>query len=478
MKRRIRIQVDTDGEMRQIFVGFGGKIKILIFRMSHWNWTVMKTVAFYTLGCKVNQYDSAALASLFARRGYRVTDGFETVADVYVINTCTVTRAADKKSRQAIRRAVRRSPGAVVAVTGCYAQLNPAAVAEIPGVSVVVGTTGREKLVDLVEEAMSTGRQVVAVKDSFAAYEFADLPAMFATRTRAFLKIQEGCRNFCTYCIVPYARGPLRSRRPEAVLQEARRLLGAGFKELVLTGIHIGRWGMDLEPPMELAALISRILKLPGLCRLRLSSIEPKEVVPALIELMAGDARFCPHLHIPLQSGDDTVLERMGRRYTTAEYTAVVQSLRRRIPGIAITTDVMVGFPGETESAFANTVSFVRYIGFSGLHVFKFSARPGTPAADFPQQVPQAVKGARLKVMLDIGAELASAYAKRFKGRKVTVLTEGKNADGRWEGHSEHYLPVVFKAGSGLSGAIVAVMITAVKGKVLQGMIKEENSDR
>lgn len=437
----------------------------------------MKTVAFYTLGCKVNQYDSAALASLFARRGYRVEKVFEAVADVYVVNTCTVTRTADKKSRQAIRRAIRRNPGAVVVVTGCYAQLNPETVAGIPGVSVVVGTTGHEKLVDLVEEAMRTGQQVVAVEDISTACEFEELPAVFTTRTRAFLKIQEGCMDLCTYCIVPYARGPLRSRRPDAVLQEAQRLLGAGFKELVLTGIHIGHWGIDLEPPTELAELISRLLKLPGLCRLRLSSIEPKEVTPALVELMAEDARFCPHLHIPLQSGDDTVLERMGRRYTTAEYIEVVRFLRRRIPDIAITTDVMVGFPGETQAAFANTVSFVRTIAFSGLHVFKFSARPGTPAADFPHQVLEAVKEARLKVMLDTGIELTNSYAKRFKGRRVTVLVEGKNADGLWEGLSEHYLPVVFEADSA-TGSMVTVMITAIRGKVLYGVRTNETYEK
>ncbi|MEW6572505.1 MAG: tRNA (N(6)-L-threonylcarbamoyladenosine(37)-C(2))-methylthiotransferase MtaB [Bacillota bacterium] len=431
----------------------------------------MKSVALYTLGCKVNQYESAALASLFARRGYKVVEDFETVADVYVINTCTVTRTADQKSRKAVRRAVRRNPSAVVVVTGCYAQLDPEAVAGISGVDVVIGTVGRDKLVDLVEEAMTTGRQVIAVKDFPAGCEFEELPALFTSRTRAYLKIQEGCRDFCTFCVVPYARGPLRSRRPDAVLREAGRLLDAGFKELVLTGIHIGHYGIDLQTPVNLPGLISQILKLPGLCRLRLSSIEPKEVSPALVELLAEDARFCPHLHIPLQSGDDAVLQRMGRRYTAAEYREAVQSLRKRVPDIAITTDVMVGFPGETESAFTNTVSFVRSIGFSGLHVFKFSARPGTPAARFPDQVPGTVKEQRLKIMLDTGTGLAHSYAKRFQGRRVTVLVEGKNAAELWEGLSENYLPVVFKADGALSGLMVNVVITEVQGNVLHGRI-------
>jgi len=427
----------------------------------------MKAVAFYTLGCKVNQYETAALASLFARRGYRVVEDFETVADVYVVNTCTVTKTADQKSRQAIRRAIRRNPDAVVVVTGCYAQLNAETVAKIPGVGVVVGVWGREKIVDLVEEAMSAGRQVVAVQDFPARCDFEELPTLFTARTRAYLKIQEGCGDFCTYCLVPYARGPSRSRKPEAVLREARRLLDAGFKELVLTGIHLGHYGLDLQPPVSLVELIARLLELPGLGRLRLSSLEPKEVTPALVELLATKPRFCPHLHLPLQSGDDTVLRRMGRRYTTAEYQALVHFLRERVPDIALTTDVMVGFPGETEEAFARTVSFIREMAFSGLHVFKFSPRPGTPAAGFPEQVPGPEKERRLKILLAVGNELAHRFAVRFTGRVVRVLVEGRNPEGLWEGLSEYYLPVVFVAEGDWAGGIVPVEVARVEGQVL-----------
>lgn len=430
---------------------------------------VMKTVAFYTLGCKVNQYETAALASLFARRGYKVSEDFEGPADVYVINTCTVTRTADQKSRQAIRRAIRRNPDAVVVVTGCYAQVNPEAVAAIPGVDVVVGTFGRERLVDLVEEAMATGQQVVAVADFPQECRFEELPAFFTSRTRAYLKIQEGCRDFCTYCLVPYARGPVRSREPVAVLREARRLLTTGFRELVLTGTHIGLYGSDLEPPVNLAELIARILELPGLTRLRLSSIEPKEVTPALVDLMAQDRRFCPHLHIPLQSGADEILCRMGRRYTTAEYEALVTFLRERIPDVAITTDVMVGFPGETDEAFESTVTFVRRVGFAGLHVFKFSPRPGTPAATFTPQVPEVVKERRKSVLLRLSEELAHAFASRFLGRVVSVLVEGKNERGFWEGLTEHYVPVFFRAAGDLRGLVIAVRVVGVEGKFLQG---------
>lgn len=433
----------------------------------------MKAVAFYTLGCKVNQYETAALASLFARRGYRVVEDFEAPADVYVVNTCTVTKTADQKSRQAIRRAVRRNPAAVVVVTGCYAQVNPEAVAGIPGVDVVVGTRGREKLVDLVEEAVSAGRRVVAVEDFPARCEFEELPTLFSARTRAYLKIQEGCEDYCTYCLVPYARGPSRSRKPDAVLREARRLLDAGFKELVLTGIHIGRYGLDLEPPVGLAEIVARLLDLPELARLRLSSIEPGEVTPALVELMAAEPRLCPHLHIPLQSGDDAVLRRMGRRYTTADYRALVYFLCERLPEIALTTDVMVGFPGETEASFERTVVFVREIAFSGLHVFRFSPRPGTPAAGFPGPVPEPEKERRLKVLQKVGAELAHAFATRFLGRVVQVLVEGRNRENLWEGLSAHYLPVVFPAEEDLAGSVVPVGVEAVSGRVLQGIYRK-----
>lgn len=436
----------------------------------------IKAVAFYTLGCKVNQYETAALASLFARRGYRIVENFESVADVYVINTCTVTGTAAQKSRQAIRRAIRRNPEAVVVVTGCYAQVDPEAVAGIPGVDVVVGTFGREGLVDLVEEAMRTGRQVVTVREFPAGCEFEELPALFTTRTRAYLKIQEGCRDFCTFCLVPYARGPLRSRKPEAVLAEARRLLAAGFKEVVLTGIHIGLYGCDLQPPVTLAELVARVLELPGIERLRLSSLEPTEVTPELVALIARDSRFCPHLHIPLQSGDDGVLRRMGRRYTTAAYAETVHFLRAKVPEIAITTDVMVGFPGETDAAFARSVAFVRQIGFAGLHVFKFSPRPGTPAATFPDQVPEPVKEKRLRFFLEVDAALGHAFAVRFSGRMVNVLVEGKNEVGFWEGLSEHYLPVAFTGGRDLRGLIVPVQVREVKGRLLCGELLTEYS--
>ncbi|MEW6173468.1 MAG: tRNA (N(6)-L-threonylcarbamoyladenosine(37)-C(2))-methylthiotransferase MtaB [Bacillota bacterium] len=429
----------------------------------------MPTVAFHTLGCKVNQYESAAMASLFAGHGYQVVDP-GTAADVCVINTCTVTGTADQKSRQAIRRAVRQNPNAIVVVTGCYAQLAPTRIADIPGVDLVIGTTGRKEIVKLVEEAKTTGGRIIRVQDYTGDCAFEEIPALFSARTRAYLKVQEGCRDFCTYCLVPYARGPLRSRLPDAVLQEAERLLATGFKELVLTGINIGNYGIDLKPPVGLHRLIQLILQLPGVARLRLSSIEPGEVVSSLGDLMANEPRFCPHLHVPLQSGDDTVLKLMGRKYRTADYRALISRLRERMPDVSVTTDVMVGFPGETDAAFANTASFIRETGFSGLHVFKFSPRPGTPAAAFPDRVHGKEKERRLRLLLQQSRNLTEAFAARFVGRMVHVLVERMNNEGFYEGFSEHYLPVVFKKPGGVTGSVIPVKITAFDKGALTGV--------
>ncbi|RDV81286.1 tRNA (N(6)-L-threonylcarbamoyladenosine(37)-C(2))-methylthiotransferase MtaB [Ammonifex thiophilus] len=422
-------------------------------------------VAFYTLGCKVNQCDTAEMAALFARRGYQIVD-FGEPADVYVINTCVVTHTAAQKSRQAIRRAWRRNPRSLVVVTGCYAQLDPEFISSLPGVRVVAGIGAKRELPNLVEEARRSGKQLVAVGD--APYSFEDLPAYFFGRTRAFLKVQEGCRDFCTYCIVPYIRGPCRSRPLEAVLEMARHFLREGFVELVLTGTHLGLYGQDLTPPLNLAHLVERLLELPELKRLRLSSIEPLEVTPDLIELLRRDSRFCPHLHIPLQSGDDEILRRMGRRYTTAQYRELVARLREAVPDIAITTDVMVGFPGETEEAFARTEQLLRELELAGMHVFPYSPRPGTPAARFPDRVPWPEVERRLERLLLLRDELRQRYAGRFLGREVEVLLE-KVEGKQGLGLSPHYLSVIVFGPHLSPGKLVRVRVERVAEGTLYG---------
>lgn len=422
----------------------------------------------------MNQYETEAMAELFARRGYRVVP-FDSRADVYVVNTCTVTGTAAQKSRQAIRRAVRTNPEALVAVTGCYAQVAPQEIAAIPGVRVVLGTRGHGKIVELVEQAAATGVAVIAVEDIEKARTFEELPVVAARgRTRAFLKVQEGCREFCTFCIVPYARGPLRSRAPEKVLEEARALVGAGHRELVLTGTHLGLYGRDLPGGPDLAGLVARLLEIRGLVRLRLSSIEPLEVTPALLELMASSPVLCPHLHIPLQSGDDCTLARMGRRYKAAQYAAVIENIRRAVPEVGIYADVMVGFPGEDEEAFRRSYAFVASLGLAGLHVFKYSPRAGTPAAAFKEQVAPAVKQSRLETMLALDRTLRQRFAAQFLGRVVEVLVEQATRQGLATGYTPQYVRVAFQDGDAPVGEVVRVLAKKVENGIIKGTRHEK----
>ncbi|AEG16179.1 RNA modification enzyme, MiaB family [Desulfofundulus kuznetsovii DSM 6115] len=435
---------------------------------------VPRTVAVTTLGCKVNQYESAALATLFRERGYKVVD-FSEAADIYVINTCTVTHLGDRKSRQLIRRATRNNPHARVVVTGCYAQTSPEEVLSIPGVDLVVGTRDKSRIVDLVEELESRKEGPLAVvRDVFADQDYEELPVpALPSRVRAFLKIQEGCNNFCAYCIIPYARGPLRSRDPENVLAEARRLVAGGFKELVLTGIHTGAYGQDRPGGPDLAGLVECLAEIPGLVRLRLSSVEPMDITGKLVDIMATRPNVCRHLHIPLQSGDDTVLARMRRHYTTAWFRELVQRVRGCVPGIAITTDIIVGFPGETDGQFENTFNFVREMAFARLHVFKYSPRQGTEAASFPDQISAPVKEARSRRMIALGDELARSFAAKHIGREVQVLVEEELPEkaGFFAGLTDNYLRVIFPARKNPVGELVTVRVEEIEGADLKGMI-------
>lgn len=419
----------------------------------------MATVAFMTLGCKVNQEEAEALKNMFRQRGYQVVP-FNQAADVYVVHTCTVTHMGDNKSRQMIRRATRTNPKAVVAATGCYAQVSPSEVQAIPGVDLILGTRERRHLVDLVEE-IAARRSAEVLVESFAEDEpFEDLGSHSTSKSRAFLKIQEGCRKFCSYCIVPYARGPNRSLPPDRALSRAAALVKEGFHEIVLTGIHIGTYGEDLPQGTRLAGLIKSLLKMDDTFRLRLGSLDPNEVDEELLEVLTAEERVCPHFHLALQSGDNQILARMGRRYTAEQYIELVDRLRARRPGIALTTDVIVGFPGEGERQFRHTEELIRRAAMSALHVFKYSPRKGTPAAAFTDQVPDQVKETRSRRLIDLGRELGEAYAKSFVGRQLTVLIESKAAQGqRYKGHAENYLVVTLEGTPELVGSLVPVKV-------------------
>lgn len=432
----------------------------------------MPTVAFHTLGCKVNFYETEAIWRLFQTHGYRQVD-FEEEADVYVINTCTVTNTGDKKSRQVIRRAVRKNPNAVVAVTGCYAQTSPAEVLKIPGVDLVIGTQGREKLLEYVEEAKRSRMPVNAVGNIMKQREFEELSVpSFSDKTRAFLKIQEGCNNFCTFCIIPWTRGLSRSRKPDKVLEEARLLAENGYKEIVLTGIHTGGYGDDMED-YSLAKLLNDLAGIEGLHRIRISSIEASQISGEMIEVLRNNPKMCRHLHIPLQSGDDTILARMHRKYRTAQFKEKVAQIKEALPDVAITTDVIVGFPGETEAMFQNTYRFIEEIGFSELHVFPYSKRTGTPAARFTDQVPEEVKKDRVDRLLALNRKLTLQYAKRFEGEVLEVIPEGHlhddPASGLLIGYTDNYLRIAFSGSRAWFGEVCRVRLDRAGEEVCQG---------
>lgn len=433
----------------------------------------MPKVAFITLGCKVNQFETETLEGLFAARHYEIV-GFDEIADVYVINTCSVTHLGEKKSRQFIRRANRLNPAAVVAVTGCYAQIAAAEVAAIEGVDVIVGTQNRQGIVDLVESAAANHTKFNVVTSIMNASAFEEIPLLsMPSRQRAFLKIQEGCTNFCTYCIIPYTRGPLRSRPLDGLLREVRKLVAARFKEIVLTGIHLGAYGRDLIDDVTLVDAVQAVADVEGVVRIRLSSLESNEVSAEMIELLKHNAKLCHHLHLPLQSGSNRLLQSMNRSYTTAEYHNLIENIVGAVPDIAISTDVIVGFPGETEELFRETMDFVRDMKFSKMHIFPYSQRVGTPAANFPGQVPEKVKKERAHLLQVLAAEMSAQYASRFIGKTLPVLLETYN-NGSSEGHSENYLKVTVAVDDESAiGMIKNVLLTGATVDGLQGELQK-----
>ncbi len=432
-----------------------------------------KKLAVTTLGCKVNQYDTDAVVTQFLEAGYTIVD-FNEVADVYLINTCTVTNLGDRKSRQMIRRAHKNNPDAKVVVMGCLAQTTPEDVAALEGVSLVVGTNGRTQIVDALEK-LEWGEQRSLVEDIFDVSAFEDMPSLdFSGRTRATLKIQDGCNQFCTYCRVPFARGPSRSRTQPSVLEQAEQIVSRGYKEIVLTGIHLGLYGEDLQPPRTLAQISTEVANTPGLLRLRISSVDPHEITDELIELVARHSVVCRHMHIPLQSGSDAVLQRMKRNYTNDQFRSIVDKLRSLIPAIAITTDIMVGFPGETEEDFLHTMDLARDVAFSKIHVFQYSKRLGTKAARFPDQIPSRGKEDRSRRLIQIGEAMAERFHSSFIGENAEVLVEQVQGD-QAIGHTDNYIKVSFfvPAEMDMVGKIIPVHILKADAGGVFGRLSE-----
>ncbi len=423
-------------------------------------------IAIYTLGCKVNQYETAAMERELIARDHNLVP-FEGPADAYIINTCTVTAVSDKKSRQMIRRARKQSPSAVVAVCGCYPQTHPQEVRDLD-VDLIAGTGDRIKFLDLLESAAREREPVVNLDEAHRRRTFEVLPAGGLTaRTRAMLKVEDGCVNFCSYCIIPYARGPVRSLPLETTEEEVRRLRAEGYRELVVTGIEISSWGRELPGQPPLIELLETICRESGNMRVRLGSLEPRTITEAFCRRAAALPNLCPHFHLSLQSGCDATLARMNRKYDTARYKESVDLLNRYFDRPAVTTDLIVGFPGETEAEFAATLAFIRACGFAEMHIFPYSIRPGTPAAAL-EQVPKAVKESRAARASVVAEELHRAYLAACVGRTLDVLYE-QPVDGLYQGHAPNYMTVA-AAGEGLHNRVLPTRIVGVRdGGILLG---------
>ena len=427
-------------------------------------------IAIYTLGCKVNQYETQAMEQELRRRGHEVVP-FSGDADAYVVNTCSVTAVSDQKSRQMLSRARREHPQAVVAVCGCYAQTHPEDVRKLD-VDLIAGTGDRMGFLDLLEQELEDRRPMESMDRAFDRREFEVLPAGgLEGRTRAMLKVEDGCVNFCSYCIIPYARGPIRSLPLETAVRRARELDAAGYREIVLTGIEISSWGRDLKNGTELIDLIEGLCAAaPGL-RLRLGSLEPRTVTEEFCRRAAALPALCPQFHLSMQSGCDATLRRMNRKYDTARYLESVTLLNRYFDRPAVTTDMIVGFPGETEEEFSASLTFIRRCGFAKMHIFPYSIRPGTPAAEM-EQIPRAVKEARAKRAAEAAEEMHRAYLLGCVGQVYPVLYE-QARDGRYSGHAPNYMEVLVPEDPALHNRVISTRITGVDGSALLGELEE-----
>lgn len=426
--------------------------------------------AFYTLGCKTNQYETQAMERLLLERGHSI-GSFEEDCGAYVVNTCSVTAVADKKNRAVIRRCRREHPEAILAVCGCYSQHDAQAVRDL-GVDVIGGSGNRQEFIDLLLSALEERTHRESLDNALRRREFELLPAGgLEERTRAMLKVQDGCVNFCTYCIIPYTRGPIRSAPLELAVEQAKELAARGYREIVLTGIEIAGWGADLPGKPEVTTLIEAICQaVPGL-RIRLGSLEPRIVTEDFCQRLRNYPNLCPQFHLSMQSGCNTVLARMKRKYDTARYLESVTLLKAHFPGCAITTDMIVAFPGETEEEFQQSLDFIRKCGFADMHIFPYSRRPGTPADKMPGQHNNATKEARSHAAIAVAEEMSKAYRQALIGTTFEVLFEEQDGE-FYTGHAPNYVKV-YAGGEKLHNEIRTVIVTGVyqdgvKGKLLE----------
>ena len=427
----------------------------------------MKRVAFYTLGCKVNQYETNGMSQEFIQNGYEIVD-FSDVADIYIINTCTVTNMSDRKSRQMLRQAKKNNKNALVVACGCYVQVAKEEVEKIPEIDFVIGTNEKTKIVELVEEKINENATAI-IDDVMKNTEYGDFGNVtYTEKTRAVVKVQDGCDRFCTYCIIPYARGRVRSRDPQSVINEITQIAKMGIKEVVITGIHIASYGKDFKNGYQLIDLLEAINLVEGIKRIRLGSIEPLLITDEFLDRLKKLDKICHHFHLSLQSGCEETLKRMNRRYSIVQFEEIVQKIRKIYDDVILTTDIIVGFPGETEEEFNQTYEFLKKIKFYKMHIFKYSQRKGTKAAIMENQISGELKEKRSNLLLELSDKNQIEYLKKMCGKKVDVLFEEKHED-FYQGHTQNYIEVKCQSVTNIENQIIPVKISEVENLVLIG---------
>ena len=431
----------------------------------------MKSVAFCTLGCKVNQYETNAMCEKFINKGYEVVEK-EEKADIYIVNTCTVTNMSDRKSRQMLRRVKEINEKAIIVACGCYAQVAKEELEKIDEIDIVLGNNEKKNIVDYVEKYIKEKNKIIEIEDVMQKRDFVDFGEVtYTEKTRAVIKVQDGCDRFCSYCIIPYARGRVRSRNPKTVIEEIEKIAKTGIKEVVITGIHIASYGKDFKEDYKLINLLEDINKIDGIERIRLGSIEPLLITEEFVERLKKLDKICHHFHLSLQSGCNETLKRMNRRYTTEQFITIVNRLRKAYSDVILTTDIIVGFPEESEEEFNKTYEFLEQIKFYKMHVFKYSPRKGTPAATMENQVDPSTKHDRSEKLLQLNEENFNKFGQKMLDKEFNVLFEQKVGDNKYEGLTENYVKVIVESDNDISEQILKVKIKDVKNEFLEGIL-------
>ena len=426
----------------------------------------MKKVSFYTLGCKVNQYETNAMAQKFKEAGYEIVDMNDDISDICIVNTCTVTNMSDRKSRHSLRRVKEKNPSAIIAAVGCYAQVAKNDLENMPEIDIVLGNEEKANIVQYVERFMTNRNKVIEIEDIGSKKEFEDMGQItYTEKTRAFIKVQDGCNQFCSYCIIPYARGRVRSRNAESIIDEITQIAQNGIKEVVITGIHVASYGRDFGKENGLIELLEKINAIKGIKRIRLGSLEPKIITEDFMQRLIKLDKICHHFHLSLQSGCDATLKRMNRKYTTSEVHEIIERLRRYYNDVMLTTDIIVGLPGETEEEFETTYQFLKEAQLYKMHVFQYSPRKGTRAAVMPNQIDGNIKEARSKRLIELSNENQMMYNERLVGQEVEVLFEDKEVeDGEsyYRGHTQNYILVKYKTNENLENTLKLIKISDI----------------